>query len=94
MVFGDLGGGGGVVMGGGTSLAEGGALLMVLGDFLRVSEFGEGGSGALRIGTRRIVEGELLFSGSLQGEGDRSETDPRLMVGDFLTLTALRVFFL
>ena len=85
IVLGDLGEGGS-----GAPLV-GGALLIVLGDL--------GGSGALRAGTLRIVEGEL-FSGSLLGDGDRSETDPRseidprFIVGDFLILTALRVFFL
>ena len=92
IVSGDLGGG--VLMGGGPPLLMGGALLIVLGDFLRVSDLGEGGSGALRAGTLRIVEGELFVRGSLLGEGDRSEIDPRLMVGDFFTLTAFRVFFL
>ena len=62
------------------------ALLIVLGDFLRVSSLAPGGSGAARAGTLRIVE-EV----SLPGEEDRSETDPRLIVGDFLTLTARRV---
>ena len=62
------------------------ALLIVLGDFLRVSSLVEGGSGAARAGTLRIVE-EV----SLPGEEDLSETDPRLIVGDFLTLTARRV---